>query len=386
MHIEIDQALFVDPTQDETRILVRLLMKAAEAGFPGPLVRLDPPYQGAGQSGPVDAWLRLRGAEEAEEIHRLLGDCQLRGSQLAPWRLSDSAPLPRWQLGSADEIRVERRAQSDWVRRALTAQDALDLLREPVHLLLENERTDLAFLSALAGPTDGGTLAALLDEPDRVQILHAAGGEGRKWLEGLLEEPCARSYRRLLRTFVVFDRDAGEQDAREPASEARRLCETCAEIFTRLQIRLPFVCLLRREIESYVPDLGLEKEAPASLGRFVETVQAWRADPDRRAWVWSLDLKKGLLGDLVAQLDKVARDELKQGRRALGAQHLKAPFSGLAAEEIAALRQGLGERLGSALRRRSPPTWLADIPAEYDRGPDDQAPRQALVRALFARM
>jgi hypothetical protein len=85
----------------------------------------------------------------------------------------------------------------------------------------------------------------------------------------------------------------------------------------------------------------------------------------------------------MSEADKI---EVKQRKKPLEAHMLKAPFSALSAQDISTLAWGLGEKLGDALRAMPDRAWTSDIPAEYDRGPADQAPRLSLVQSLFDRM
>ncbi|RYD72713.1 MAG: hypothetical protein EOP84_22710 [Verrucomicrobiaceae bacterium] len=67
---------------------------------------------------------------------------------------------------------------------------------------------------------------------------------------------------------------------------------------------------------------------------------------------------------------------------------LKAPFAGLSPSDLNALEYGMGKKcLGKAfLEATSALPWTADLTAEYDRGPSEQAPRLLLVQSLFDRM
>jgi hypothetical protein len=115
-------------------------------------------------------------------------------------------------------------------------------------------------------------------------------------------------------------------------------------------------------------------------------VITWRGNPAREAWAWALDLKNGLGGDLLPNLPQAEREHLKKGLITLQARMLKLPFSTLTAPEIALLEHGLGKQLGKALRSKPAPAWTTDLPAEYDRGPADQAPRHLFVQSIFDRM
>ncbi len=278
------------------------------------------------------------------------------------------ATQPRtWHLPGSLEIRVERRPTSDWKNRLLTLTDAVDLLREPVHLVLENERTDLAFLGHLAGATNGAALRGLVAAPGRIAPHGGGGGEAKRWLEGLTRgAPTAAQWRRMLRAWVLFDQDAGDADAREPSPSAvATSMRACEDVVSTFGIGLSWICLRRREIESYVPDRGLLATSLAAHAPLVHQVIAWRADPALAPHAWAFDLKNGLRGDLRAALPPADRKALKERTLPLAAHMLKPPFDGLTTAEVALLDQGLGARLGAALLAAPAPAWVADLPAEY---------------------
>jgi hypothetical protein len=300
---------------------------------------------------------------------------------------SDSAQPRRWHLPGPLEVRVERRLESDWRSRLLTLADAADLLREPVHLVLENERTELAFVRHLAGPTNGATLRTLLNRPGRITLHGGGRSEAKKWIDALAEDPpTPATWRRMLRSWVLFDSDAGDSDVRNLSRNAIALIELCEKVVSIHGAGLSWVCLRRRELESYLPDSALAAEASAAQRLFVQKVISWRADSAWELWAWALDLKKGLRGDLREDLPKGERQDLKDQKIVLQPHMLKAPFSGLSSGDVATLERGLGDKLGEALRAAADPNWAADIPAEYDRGPKDQAPRLLFVQSLFDRM
>jgi hypothetical protein len=192
--------------------------------------------------------------------------------------------------------------------------------------------------------------------------------------------------RRLFRTWILFDRDSDDTDARNASRSAVALATLCEAVVAAHGPGLSWIALGRREAESYVPDSALLGEALNQHDPFVRKVLAWRADP---AWVghaWSLDLKNGVAGDLRADLPEADRKALKAGSLTLAPEMLKVPVNALPDAEVALLSKGLGKRLGKALVRTPAPPWGADLPAEYDLGPVGQAPRVNLVQSLFDRI
>jgi len=391
MRIILDRALFEPESAQEAIDLLDTLLTAGRDGCHHAIFT-NPPFVAGEDNGPIDNWLRSRSRPEAESLTRLLQTSLLLHAALPQHGpLADAAKPRRWLLDGPLTIRVERRANSDWPGRNLTLADTANLLREPCHLVLEDEHTDHAFVRCLAGPTDAGELQVRLNLPGKVNVHGGGGGGAKRWLQSLVEQapPTVQTRRRVLRTWVLLDKDAGLTDARELSESAKSILALCERVVEIYGHGLSFVCLPRREWESYAPDQALLKESNSQQSDFVRQVIAWRKDPSRCDWAWALDFKKGLHGDLREDLDPAVRDALKSVPAPLPIQGhmLKAPFSTLNPSEIQALQSGLGKkRLAEALLRTPTPSWVSDMPLEYDRGPGDQAPRHALIRSLLDRM
>ncbi|HYO67015.1 MAG TPA: hypothetical protein VEU33_13125, partial [Archangium sp.] len=351
MRLVLDRALFAAESQEEALALLQLFI-AAGSDLQFQALLTDPPYLPGGENGPIDDWLNSRGVLEAHAFRQVLTTGPLiHAGRPVGGGSSDSLMPRRWHLTGPLTVRVERRLASDWKSRALTLADAVGLLREPVHLVLENSRTDKAFLTLLAGPTNGDTLRKLMDQPGRIEVHGGGGGEVKKWVEALAEDPPTPDiWRKLLRAWVLFDKDAGELDVCNLSVSASALMETCEDVVSIHGEWLSWVCLLRREIESYVPDSGLLEEATREQEGFVNRVISWRADSLRAPWAWALDFKKGLRGDLRADLPQDVRQRVTERKTPLDASMLKPPFEGLSFEELGALERGLGKnRLSDAL-------------------------------------
>lgn len=390
MRLILEGTLFDMPSDGEAMALVDLLSSARRDPVHH-AVLTDPPYLQGRQTGSIDAWLGSRSPAEARGFRQVLSNGLIvNAAGPVGGRTSDSNSPRRWHLEGALTFRVERRAESDWRLRVLTVSDASDLLREPVHLVLENSRTEPAFMRHLAGPTNGTTLRTMMAQPGRIETHGGGGGEAKKWIEALTTgAPSSVKWRRMLRAWVLFDQDAGDADARDPSGSAVALINACEKVVSDFGVGLSWICLPRREIESYVPDSGLLSQKPEKKA-FVDQVVAWRKDATWAPWAWALDLKKGLQGDRHAKWSAGLSDAevaaVKQGKKPLEARMLKAPFSGLPAAELGVLTSGLGEALGDAFRAEADPAWASDLPAEYDRGPGHQAPRLSFVQSLFDRM
>jgi hypothetical protein len=389
MKIVIAHDVFANLSSAENAALTHLFLTIARDPLNHALLT-DPTYDPTGDNGLVDAWLVATGSNSDVFRDALLrGLVAAAGPRAQP--LADTQYPRRWKLPGALEIRVDRRGASDWNQRLLTITDAEALTREPLHLVLENTRTEPAFLRALAGPTDGATFHDRTHEPAKIYLHGGGGGEVKSWLAALtVGSPDPAKWRRMLRAWVLFDQDAGDPDARTPSLSAVALMEECEKVVATYGPGLSWVCLRRRELESYVPDAGLLAHQTIPLQPFVQQVIAWRADPTQAAWAWALDLKKGLHGDRHPHwahgLTDAEAKEIDDRVRPPQPQMLKLPFSGLSAADVALLARGLGEALGKALRNTVPPAWASDLLREYDRGPADQAPRLSLVQSLFDRM
>lgn len=388
MRITISHDIFDTQSAYEDVALVQLFMELAR----GPqfhALLTDPLYLPGRTNGSIDSWLNSHSYAAALRAVLNQGLIIAAGPRTQP--TSDSSQPRRWHLPGALEVQVERRSTSDWSQRRLTVHDTIDLLREPVRLQLENERTELGFVMALAGPTNGGTLRQLMNQPGRFELHGGGGGEIKMRLEGLMEgPPTARTWRQVLRTWVLFDQDSGDPDARSPSASALALMNTCESVTSTYGLGLSWICLQRREIESYVPDSGLIAEHRSQMSALVNTVIAWRASAAHASWAWAFDLKKGLHGDRHQRwkngLSDVDIDMINKGTRPPDPHMLKSPFDALPPTDILALQRGFGERLGLAFRASVAPPWAADLPAEFDRGPLGEVARLSLVQSIFDRV
>ncbi|MBK7758946.1 MAG: hypothetical protein IPI35_21625 [Deltaproteobacteria bacterium] len=121
---------------------------------------------------------------------------------------------------------MERIAASDWRTLQLTLADALALVQEPLHLYLENGRNDLRVCEALCQPNDRQTLSRLEDAPARLFEPGGGTGELEVRLKRLAEKPALGDVelRRLWKTWVMFGKDAGPDDATAPSAAISPPC------------------------------------------------------------------------------------------------------------------------------------------------------------------
>jgi hypothetical protein len=390
VHLTIDHEVFDVQSSEEGLALAQLFSTMARHRYPHGLIT-DPIYVPGEHRGPLEAWLGRR-PDEANAFRRLLenGLVHARGPRNEVL-LDEAHDPPRFYLPGPLQIHIERRTETDWTNRRLTIVDAADLVQEPVHWVVENRRTDTSFVLHLADSANRAILRECLTRPTCIQKLGGGSGEIKAWLEELLAgDLTPDKWRRMLRGWVLLDRDAGDLDAREPSTSALELMELCKAVVARYGAGLSWICLGRRESESYVPDRGLETVATDRQKVFVDRVIAWRAQEDRKEWAWAMDLKRGFHGDRrptwSAGLSDADRDAIKKDAKPLQPRMLKAPFDGCSATEIGEMTRGLGDKLGDRLRAEGdPPDWALDFATEYDRGPD-QVRRPEFVQSLFDRM
>ena len=184
-----------------------------------------------------------------------------------------------------------------------------------------------------------------MNQPGRIVTHGGGGGEAKKWLEALTENPpTPATWRRMLRAWVLFDNDAGDSDVRDLSRSAAALINLCEDVVSIHGGGLSWICLHRRRSSRTSPTLGSTLRRSRHAG-VVAHVISWRADPAWTSWAWALDLKKGLRGDLRENLSQGDRKALKEGKIALEAHLLKAPFAGLSAGDIRILERGLADRL-----------------------------------------
>lgn len=391
MILELSAELFDGPTADERRSLVTLL-SALDGLSEAHGILLSPLELESTPQSPLQRWLRSLSEEWQETALNLLeAGHRLNGASVPRDELqNDEGHRPGvWRRGGSLRARVERRAQSDWRELRLSLNDAIDLVHQPTTVVVENKRHDFEVVKRLATPSQGRHLRELTERPHGVQVESKSTGELTAWLNSLVDQSTlsGAEYRRLWKTWVLFDRDAGAADAREASPAVLKIIERCEAVTSRHGIPLSWVCLQRREIESYLPNEALRRSRLASAREAAGELIKWRRRGDRVGWAWAYDMKKGLLGDLRANIPADRLRLLKKRQEIPRADEIKAPFDQLQAAERRTLAWGFGEDvLNSALDAASPPDWLDLLGDEYDLGPDHQMPRAALVQSIFDRI
>lgn len=197
---------------------------------------------------------------------------------------------------------------SDWSAGRLSWPDALALLERPLVLLVEGKHNDGAFVLRMAAPHQRGPLEAMLRE-GRARFEGAAGIDGIiRALTDAKSPGSPEAWLRRLRLWVLFDRDADEQDRRRPGLKSQQVTALLEEIADDPYTEpwpVPGQRLARRAIENYVPLSALEGWWPGyhRTGKLADgkqdereaAVNAFaRLPPEMRR---HFNMKKGLVGD-----------------------------------------------------------------------------------------
>jgi hypothetical protein len=190
-----------------------------------------------------------------------------------------------------------------------TLADALVLLNKPFSVLLENWKSDFAFLLAMAKPEQ----RSFLERMKHKKWLHAENGGGLQDMERRVQELKTDPVERLT-LWVLFDSDARRRGAPSPAS--KKLHVACGK-------RVPFHQLERRTIESYVTRAALE--AWGARWSMDDRVSAFYEMPeDDQRYFFNMkggfqkdqkDVNSGVAEDLYGppRLDPAIRARLTQG-------------------------------------------------------------------------
>lgn len=380
MRVVVDNNLFSPPV---AHLQLFELFALARSGRH--ILLSDPPFD-VQDAEPINTWLASLDERTRREIEQVLEQCNL-----------DAASLPRDQC----TIRVVS-SGPDWGRGHLLVDTALRLLREPLHILLENSRNDRAFLMRLAPLVHRQRLERAL--ADGWVVVDNGGGLGEmtQFVDELISAPNndeQHSLRRL-RTWLLFDRDSSPQDRRDPSAASEALCER-AQQHTGDPWPLAHHQLGRRSIENYLPREILEQWSQERSGRQIvrgreacAALAQMRRDYPEAAH--QLDMKDGLLGDV--QGDR--RRALRTAIDALGTREAQPPetlarivvddalpdlFQGLPPEVRGALVFGFGRDIADQYGGRIS-DWDEAFEREYVRGPTGQPSRREILESLLRRL
>lgn len=370
MRVLIEQPFFTGP--DALSLQFLEIFALARDGRHTLLTR---PAFGSGNDDSIDIWLAALPKAVAEEVRLVLRQ-----------GLIDATKLPAGAAG----ISIADSPSSNWESARLCLHDAVRLLRTPLGLLLENRRADLHFLLALAPPTHRQQLKSALDH-GWIEVLHGGGlGDMEALIKELRSEMSTSigQKARLLRLWVMFDRDSAPGDRSQPSPSSERmkaLCEDSAPA-AKWPWPLSYHQLGRRAIENYLPERLLREWQAARSGdektkrrRAVDALCELRKT--RPLAAHQLHMKKGLYGDLAPEIQK----DIKEKARDIQDQELDPLFRGLDDSVRKALTSGFKD--AAQLFVRDFAGLEEAFRAEFEREPKDHEPsRNAILNSLFARL
>jgi hypothetical protein len=365
MRVLIDAAFFTGP-EAEGLAFLHLFALARDGRH---VLLTAPPFRPDGPREVLD-WL----ADLPEVCCRQIRQVLEQGVRTA-------SGLPAEAVG----IRLVAGTSSDWPAGRLCLPDALRLLQTPLGVMVENRRADWRFLLALAPPVQRDQLQRAFDD-GWLEILHAGGlGEMKAWLEELLVQPFTSPSKaaRLLRLWVMFDRDADPADRRQPSPACVAMKALCESAPAR-PWPLGHYRLGRRAIENYLPEAALrrwqsDKSGPEGTKRrkVVDALCKLRRDQPEAARQYNM--KSGLLAELSPEVRKDAEEKARRIQDA----DLDPLFHGLPDTERDALARGFGTHITKYVEH----ALEADFRREFER---DRAPgepdRETILNTLFARL
>ncbi|NNB98452.1 hypothetical protein HI113_31610 [Corallococcus exiguus] len=309
------------------------------------VLQIDPPWDEADQTQPLQAWLKQLSAPLGSAVRTVL-DASL--DELA-------------NMGtSVRRVRVEPILESRWRDGVLSPNDALRLMWTPLWLVLENGRTDLQFLRRILEMPDREALDERLAD-GRIEVPLGGGTGELKWfLEELATLPTsshnaaqgATGWIRRLRSWIMFDKDAHSTDRDAPSKDSSNLRTLCEGMTTPFPF--PGHQLCRRTIENYLPFEALHAWAESGGNKSktrrkkVNAFVSNQFGASRRA---CFAMKDGLLKDSPKEI----RDACKiDTTRELIDTEVDKVFHGIQDPKIRnRLRTGFGKDIGELYSNRS---------------------------------
>jgi len=221
---------------------------------------------------------------------------------------------------------------------SLSAAKAVQFLRTPLTILMENRFTDGAFLDAVLSTLAAPEVMRLKDELNAL-VYDGPGGNGE--LKKAVDDFRLKAQRSGLPLRVVVFTDSDCRTIGDISEQAKAVADTCRDC------GIPCVVLRKRAIENYVPD---------------EVIREWQSDPDqtnatpRIAALLRLTpeqrdffpMKKGLSKNLTPE----EVDLYKSGAR----------HPPLSVEDESVLQRGFGKEFVHIL-------FLKDANGDFDRDP-----------------
>jgi hypothetical protein len=376
MRVYLDERLFESEGVDPLGI-IELIGHARDGRH---RILLQPAFRDQDtQDLPRNKWMRGQEERLRRQLARLLETSASAASSGDP---------------GAPRITVIDSEQSDWTAGRLAVLDALRLLRTPLKVLVENRRNDWLFLLAMVDEAHRRALRAAEQE----RWLEVDNGGGIDDLAKRLRDFCSSTTKdsawhiERLRTWVMFDRDAAEEDPRQPSPVSRHLLDLCCEDVLQGPWPFPVLQLSRRTIESYLPLEALAARGSAKNG--VDRLSALRRLRDEHPTeAFAYNMKEGFMKDARA-IRKDKRGSLKQRWEAttlaeerhaqIPTNELPGAWCTLPTEIVADLLFGFGADVAKLFDRcDAEPRWEEQFQQEYDRGPPHQRSRTEIATQIL---
>lgn len=248
MRVILDSSLFTSATIEQLSLLECIALGRDERH----VILCEPPFEPDGDEQ-VNRWLAQHEPTLRAELTLILDQAN---------EASMGVPL------NTKTIRVVAGQDSKWPRAHLCLQDAARLLREPLHILLEDAINDLAFLLRLApsGPRERLTQAL---EHGWVVVDHAGGVDGIRRIVSKLDAQDTSTLIKRMRYWIMFDRDSDSRDRAQADPKTERLHQLLNQQPTDA-LHIKHYRLERRAIENYIPNAALERWANAARGPTID--------------------------------------------------------------------------------------------------------------------
>ncbi len=379
MRVVLDRSLFEDDTVHQTQLLALFELARNERH----LLLCDPAFD-ADSTDPANVWMDQQPPRIRLEVAAILTAC-----------LDAQAALPATQ----STIRVTA-VETRWSERIVDLGAGSRLLNEPLHVLLEDDNSDLAFLFRMAPPLQRRRLQHALDNGWAVADHGGGLGKMTSHVESLIEDPSESARIKRLRHWVLFDRDSDPADRSRPSADSERLREMADQVCDGDPWGIASHQLGRRSIENYLPLKALDSWAAGAGGRIrkrrYESVGAFgRLRQNHPDCAWQYNMKRGLLQDAPDQrrrlirerLSSIPRDRLlpRQVGAAFELGDLDPSYRTLDPEDRGALTFGFGRDIAD-LYGDEHWVWEADFEREYEHGPPGQPRRAEVLDSLLERM
>jgi hypothetical protein len=381
MRVYLDEGLFESSTADPVCIIELIGM----AGDGRHRILLSPSFRDRDERNlPRDRWI----GRQEEHLRQRLAQLLVVSASEASMSALD---VPRITVIDGD--------QSDWIAGDLCMADALRLLRAPLRLLVENRRSDWAFLLAIV---DGAHRRALRDAEHKnwLDVQHGGGlGEIKDRLRNIVA-PAAKDagwHLERLRTWVMFDRDADVEDPRRPSRDSNEVLELCRSDELHGPWSFPHLQLGRRTIESYIPLEALAARDGAGDPASPKVARR-KALGDLREEhpisAFAYNMKEGFMKD-ARTVDKRDRATLRKQWQSAASPEDRHPmvppgealpeaWRALPTEIVAELLFGFGKDVAEAFEQcDAEPRWEEWIRREYERGPDGQPSRLQIATQIL---